>query len=450
MPDTNGRETLRRALASWLEAERQIYQRLAASAGLSPSITYESARVVKYTDTSMSTEGHQRRVSAYTVPAFAWALADLRSKVQVGEVSVARALFDAYGKRIFYWSTNQSLNFDDDPNTWIERNVLFEARARYLSSITSLDTADADLALAIASGVLLFAEADDITIVTALPLGGIRLPHGPVGGGQVLLRPLTEAELVRTAERHMELRMRPGGMLQLSQMTREQAMRLANSERVALELTARQSKLQPPNVGLRANRVVLALQLLGLTPFGGGYGHSEITDLPGLPAPGVHVRIPVVAQWAECDVGTLRHAVQLSDRIPDEMFSEPRTRKTVALHRFSLGAEQEFLSEALIDYAIALEAILLPPEKEGELSYRFRLHGAWYVGNSREERARLRKDLRDIYEARSSLVHGLVPQPEKVTNAGRLAATLAARILVKALEEGWPTPDELADRALGV
>jgi hypothetical protein len=449
VPSTDVREALRLAIAGWLEAEREIYARLAANAGLSPSITYQSARVVNYTDTSMTSEGYQRQVSAYTIPAFAWALADLRSKVQVGELSVGRALFDAYGKQVFYWSTNQSLQFADDPITWIERNILLEARARYLSSITSLETGEADVRSSIASGVLEFVEADAITIVTTLALGGIRLPQGPIREGQVLLRPLREEELVRTAERQMELRMRPGGMLQLSQLTREQVIRLANSERVALELTTRQSKLEPPNVGLRANRLVLALQLLGLTPFGGGYGHSEIADLPGIPAPGVHVRIPVVAQWAECDGETLSRAVRLSDRIPDEMFSEPRTRKTVALHRFSLGAEQEYLSEALIDYVIALEAILLPPEKEGELSYRFRLHGAWFIGRTREERERLRRELRDIYDARSSLVHGLVPKPDEVTNAGRLAATLSARILVKALEEGWPTADQLADRALG-
>jgi hypothetical protein len=42
--------------------------------------------------------------------------------------------------------------------------------------------------------------------------------------------------------------------------------------------------------------------------------------------------------------------------------------------------------EALIDYAIALEATLLPAKSEGELRFRFSLYGAWFLGETADER----------------------------------------------------------------
>lgn len=66
--------------------------------------------------------------------------------------------------------------------------------------------------------------------------------------------------------------------------------------------------------------------------------------------------------------------------------------------------------DALIDLGVALESIYLG-DIGSELSYRFTLRAAWFLGEHKADRRRLLREFKDIYNARSRAVHtGAVPQ----------------------------------------
>lgn len=79
-------------------------------------------------------------------------------------------------------------------------------------------------------------------------------------------------------------------------------------------------------------------------------------------------------------------------------------RIRTALRRFNLGCERPIFEDRLIDFVIALEALLL--DSQGELSYRIALRGAALLGDAPTEREDYFIRLRKLYELRSRIVHG--------------------------------------------
>ena len=139
----------------------------------------------------------------------------------------------------------------------------------------------------------------------------------------------------------------------------------------------------------------------------------------------------------------------LSERIPPGAIHQPETREEVALHRFLLGAAEGNAADGLIDYVIALEALLLPERSEGELRFRLALFGAHYVGHSLDERRRLFRNFQTVYDVRSGLVHGAKRSShDEIQAAVRLARHLAAAVMLKGLDTGWPTQEQLRDLVL--
>lgn len=87
---------------------------------------------------------------------------------------------------------------------------------------------------------------------------------------------------------------------------------------------------------------------------------------------------------------------------------------------------------------------------EGEYRFKFGLYGAWYLGADPGERAELFKDLVDIYDIRSKIVHGSTPEPGAILAAkAKVARDLTARLLIKGLEQEWPSHERLKSLALG-
>lgn len=66
--------------------------------------------------------------------------------------------------------------------------------------------------------------------------------------------------------------------------------------------------------------------------------------------------------------------------------------------------------DGIVDYAIGLEALLLKGIKD-ELSYRFALRGATILFWDGGEREKIFNELRDFYEVRSKIVHGIHVDP---------------------------------------
>jgi hypothetical protein len=130
----------------------------------------------------------------------------------------------------------------------------------------------------------------------------------------------------------------------------------------------------------------------------------------------------------------------------------PRDARDLALHRFSLGCSRTERVDALLDHVIALEALLLPYDPEtrrGDLAYRFRMHGAYWMGSA-ASRASTFRDLRDLYDMRSRLVHGgKYPSKKEIAASADVAQQLAAVGLRRALHEQFPSAKLFNEMLLG-
>ena len=80
---------------------------------------------------------------------------------------------------------------------------------------------------------------------------------------------------------------------------------------------------------------------------------------------------------------------------------------SLPLRRLIDGLTRTRDDDRIVDYAIGLEALLLKGDKEqGELSYRFRLRGSMVLAETGEDRHQAFQNLKDFYNARSTIVHG--------------------------------------------
>jgi len=89
-----------------------------------------------------------------------------------------------------------------------------------------------------------------------------------------------------------------------------------------------------------------------------------------------------------------------------EVMLSPSHYLSLPLRRLVDGLSRTRLDDRIVDYAIGLEALLLGDSKQDELSYRFRLRGAMVLAEVGEDRHQSFQDLKDFYNARSTIVHG--------------------------------------------
>ena len=94
---------------------------------------------------------------------------------------------------------------------------------------------------------------------------------------------------------------------------------------------------------------------------------------------------------------------------------------------------QERREEAFLHYAIALESIVLGGKHNVELTYQLSMRTALLAGDTPEERVEIKKEIRDLYDTRSRIVHsGLYEVTDAdVRNIKHRAVTCILRILTK-------------------
>jgi hypothetical protein len=89
---------------------------------------------------------------------------------------------------------------------------------------------------------------------------------------------------------------------------------------------------------------------------------------------------------------------QLSTFTDDDRFK-------LATRRLAQSYRENLPDDRLLDYWIAIESLLLPDGKDGELSFRAALRLAWMVAEPKDRKA-LFKKVRDSYKLRSVVIHG--------------------------------------------
>ena len=84
--------------------------------------------------------------------------------------------------------------------------------------------------------------------------------------------------------------------------------------------------------------------------------------------------------------------------------TETWSRLRIPIDRWMKSMLENDLVDQMIDLGIALESLYVP-DRGGELRFRFALNGAWHQGDTSEDRMALFDEFRDIYDARSDVVH---------------------------------------------
>jgi hypothetical protein len=170
---------------------------------------------------------------------------------------------------------------------------------------------------------------------------------------------------------------------------------------MVLEVREKVTKDAPHHFPSRLYRkVILSLQLHEFLPWSSSWISGSIEpswlnlSSRGLKTNGLPDSLPLrVAAPPVLDHKTLQSVHRLANTLP-EVSSEPRNHKERSLHRFGLGASRPESSDAVIDFIVALEGALLAGERE-ELSYRFSLNGAVFLGESPKERLNFYEDFRE-------------------------------------------------------
>ena len=76
----------------------------------------------------------------------------------------------------------------------------------------------------------------------------------------------------------------------------------------------------------------------------------------------------------------------------------------IPIDRWAKSMAEENPLDQIVDLGIALESLYVP-DSQGEVNLRFALHAAWHLGKNKTERQELREEFRQIYAARSDVVH---------------------------------------------
>lgn len=313
--------------------------------------------------------------------------------------------------------------------------MLDRALGAYLGRLSSLDADDEQLSRMISAELLAYARSAESELTWSVPLFGIAPVGSTASFGDVHLRSLTALEAGRLLET---------GTLDRDDPTSPQLHSFGFlKERHLLSGMQRYDKRIGTPGDYFPHRLLLAAQLHGARVSGSGW----MLRLPqpswlhswrgGAPismsaradgSPSLPVTDNDLAQW-----------VAMANGFGDQIFEQPTDAHDVALHRFATAPARDADADALVDYVVALEAVLLPGIRE-ELRFRFQVHGACFLRDDLAGRRAVQTELRSVYDLRSRLVHGGgAPTHTRILEATTSAAELARTALSRTVRDGWPS-----------
>lgn len=171
------------------------------------------------------------------------------------------------------------------------------------------------------------------------------------------------------------------------------------------------------------------------------YAADEISNVEGPSSVSFAYDAPLLFELPKLKVS--HEHVEESKRLYEALMSfngREREKLQIAINRWVYSKRRSVFDVAsqIIDIGIALECLYLR-NTGPELQYRLSLLGAWYLGENREDRAAISKQLRDAYGARSKAVHeGILPRKHEADSAGviKKAQDLCRRTIVKIVKDG--------------
>ena len=417
--------------AEWLELERRAYASAAMVHGLPLSTWVQrteghvEGNGVRYVTRSIET-------SSMAPFAFGNAISTRAQRLPSPEGLQLAKEFDAvFGVRLDRWTMNESIAPAHGRPHWIFHTYLFPVCLTYLRSIRSLGIGEPDRATQLALALEAHITAESLVLVESILVGGFDAAEDELSTPSIRVRRLQPHEL--------------GASVPLLHGTDVIPDLPTYGYRWALELRTDVAKHTQPMPSDFAERVLTAFALLSFRVHGSGRSSYWTEPEPTLIRGGQRCELPARGSAMPLDRQHLQRAEQLAAAMLVSTASGE-----IALHRFYLGAARASPSDSLLDYVTALEACLLPGDSQSELSYQFRLRGAWFLGATRDERGALLAAFKRTYEMRSRLVHGGHPhRASDVAPVATQARELAQRVLLKSLDAGWPSAEMFRDLVLG-
>lgn len=365
----------------------------------------------------------------------------------------AKNLTDSTGTNLPFWTPlqgswwlltgeteNPTVDYSQSPADWTVRNVILPALQEHLTSLDNVEYPSAEDATRFANEVLSVATASDLSYFTSIPLAGIKLPPSVdslEAGEGIRVRRLTPDE--------------QGDFLTEWGFATMQLGSPSDLPLIALELISpgpRDGGDQSAASGMIArSQAIIWLTALRLHGYQTAGRVANFRAYPGWAMPtssAIPLPLPTLSQsWTTLSHEDLLEVEATFKKLAAHNISEPTSKRgSLALHRFSLGASRGSHVDAILDFVIALESLLLPYDEDarrGDLGYRFRIHGAFYIADDKSQRRDIAKRLTDLYDLRSRLVHGgTYPAPDAIENGHRSAELLARRGLLRAVREGFP------------
>jgi hypothetical protein len=306
----------------------------------------------------------------------------------------------------------------------------------YLMQVDNLAVGQPELALSLAEEVLSILRTGECIIRQSVLLEGLKLDED-VAHGSSRIRALSPIERGQFLEPHLLM-----GSSRYRSLVAGGRMSMPAHELevdVPTQDVRQVSMLPPPDL-------LIALQLHQVPIVGPGVVQARIIpEWYGLgvsSGPIPMQRWPVEAQPHALNQAQFDVAWETTDQLKGYRIDDPQRTPELALRRSNIGNGREDAADALVDFVIALEALLLPYDEQtrrSEMTYRFRMHGAHFISSMPIERREIYQQLGSLYEIRSRLVHGAkYPSANDVQSAQRAARGLAARGLLKAVQVGFP------------
>jgi hypothetical protein len=357
--------------------------------------------------------------------------------------------FSAYAEKLLGLPGRQA-DFNSEPSVWAAQHLVVPAMLGYILSLPSADKADPTLADRIVREALDIANSDHLNVTSYIPAIGIEADAGYLASGEVVVRRLSPTERGAWFE----------DLYKLTPFPRPDTLPAIKMDYYGslpshmIELTAKVGRMEGPKPGSLHKQLLCAFFLHGYPIAGPGRMFSS--SAPQWIAE-ARLEIPVQISPRSASVKGLTRAgldaiVKTFKRLRSYNLDQPANSRDLALHRFLLGSTRESPVDALLDYIIALECLLLPYDpatRHSDLSYRFRLHGAHYLGESAEERKAIWNKLRELYDIRSRLVRGSnYPTQTDIEESSQAARDIATSALLKAVSSHFPQVEEFNAWAL--
>jgi len=450
-------EAMRAAFIALLELGRGNYA-ATVEARLAPTFTMHPRLPVIIDDTSggrWRSDEQLVEMSRASMDIRDWSKLDPRMRDAV--LDIAADIIAAYSAKLPFWVWQSGglaaklldlpagpVDFKSEPTVWAARHLVVPAVLGYILSLPSADKPDPALADRIVREALDTASSSHLGMTSCIPVTGIEASTAYLASGDLAVRRLSPVERGAWFEY----------LYSRTPFPRPDALPLVKVDHHGslpshmIEMTVKVGRTEGPRLGSLHKQLLCAFSLHGYPLAGPGQMFS--TSAPQWLAE-ARIETPVQispkpAIVKELGAEALDAIARTFKRLRSYNLDQPANSRDLALHRFLLGSTRESPVDALLDYIIALECFLLPSDpatRHADLSYRFRLHGAHYLGNSAQDRRAIWRTLRELYDIRSRLVHDAdYPTPLAMEKHSLEARDIASSALLKAVSTHFPRVEE--------